>query len=162
MLIIATGGTFDKDYNPQNGLLYFTRSCVPDLLTQARVNTGYRFVSLMQKDSLDMQAEDRSLIADTCLQADEQRILIIHGTDTMTDTGHYLQQQTVLNTKTIVLTGAMRPQAFGQSDAIFNLGYAFAMTQQQAAGIYIAIQGDLFHTTQVIKDRQAAQFVRTT
>lgn len=162
MLIIGTGGTFDKDYHPQQGQLYVAPSCVPTLLQQAHIDISYQFVSLLQKDSLDMTESDRGLIADYCQRADEIHILIVHGTDTLCETASYLAQQEVLKHKTIVLTGAMRPRAFGNSDAEFNLGYAVAITQCQSAGVYIAIQGMCYRAGEVYKDRQQARFIRHT
>jgi L-asparaginase len=158
MLIIATGGTFDKDYNLVNGNLHFTHSCVPTLISQARMTAPHQFLSLMQKDSLELTLADRMQILTACRESNSDRIVIVHGTDTMTETARFLQE--VISDKTLVLTGAMRPHAFGQSDASFNLGYAIALAQTLAPGVYIAMQGEYFTPNNVLKDKQQAVFVR--
>lgn len=158
MLVIGTGGTFDKDYAIQDGSLTFTQSHIPSLLADARITCNHRFISLFQKDSLDINIEDRMSILETCRSVTESDIVIVHGTDTITETAVFLHNAQL--DKTIVLTGAMRPVAFGHSDAAFNLGYAIALSQSLPNGVYIAIQGELFPAGHVIKDKQKALFVR--
>ena len=158
MLIVGTGGTFDKDYELTDGSLVFAQSCIPNLLREARITTQHRFVSLLKKDSLELTVADRLQLLEACRSAYETEIVIVHGTDTMTETAAFLQQGAV--NKTIVLTGAMRPHAFGHSDASFNLGYAIACAQHLAHGVYIAIQGECFPVGQVMKDKQRALFIR--
>jgi L-asparaginase len=99
---------------------------------------------------------DRMLILEACRNTTSEHIIIIHGTDTMTETADFLRRA-ALN-KTIVLTGAMRPFAFGNSDAAFNLGYALAMAQTAAQGVYIAMQGECFSAGTVIKDKTQLLF----
>jgi L-asparaginase len=158
MLIIGTGGTFDKDYQLTDGSLVFAQSCITELLREARITAEHRFVSLMKKDSLDLTLTDRLQLLEVCRAAYEKQIVIVHGTDTMAETANFLQQDRL--NKTIVLTGAMRPHAFGHSDAGFNLGYAIACSQHLTSGIYIAMQGECFTAGQVMKDKQRALFVR--
>ena len=159
MLILATGGTFDKDYDLTSGQLIFAGTCIPQLIHEARLTTPHRLDVLMQKDSLEMTLSDRMVILEACRAASEKHIVIIHGTDTMTDTALFLQSAEI--DKTIVLTGAMRPHAFGESDASFNLGYAIAAAQLHTHGVYIAIQGELFNADKVQKNRQLGQFTHT-
>jgi L-asparaginase len=158
MLIIGTGGTFDKDYQLTDGSLVFAQSCITELLREARITAEHRFVSLMKKDSLDLTLTDRLQLLEVCRAAYEKQIVIVHGTDTMAETANFLQQDRL--NKTIVLTGAIRPHAFGHSDAGFNLGYAIACSQHLTSGIYIAMQGECFTAGQVMKDKQRALFVR--
>lgn len=158
MLIIGTGGTFDKDYELTDGSLVFAHSCIPNLLREARITTQHRFVSLLKKDSLELTVADRLQLLEACHSAHETKIVIVHGTDTMTETAKFIQQNDL--NKTIVLTGAMRPHAFGHSDASFNLGYAIACAQQLSAGVYLAMQGECFPAGHVMKDKERALFIR--
>jgi len=158
MLIIGTGGTFDKDYELQDGSLVFGQSAIPKILHQARITSPHLFISLLKKDSLELTLTDRMLILETCRTTHAQQIVIVHGTDTMAETALFLQQAKV--NKTIVLTGAMRPHAFSHSDACFNLGYAIACAQQLTEGVYLAMQGECFSAGQVMKDRERALFMR--
>lgn len=158
MLIIGTGGTFDKEYELIDGSLVFAQSCIPTLLNEARITAEHRFISLLKKDSLEITLSDRLHLLEACRTARESQIVIVHGTDTMTETAVFLQQ--AMTDKTIVLTGAMRPHAFGHSDASFNLGYAIACAQQLSTGVYLAMQGECFPAGQVMKDKERALFVR--
>lgn len=158
MLIIGTGGTFDKDYELTDGSLVFRQSCIPHLLQEARITSLHRFVSLLKKDSLELTLTDRLRLLEACRSASEENIVIVHGTDTMSETAEFLQH--AISDKTIVLTGAMRPHAFGHSDASFNLGYAIACAQHLTHGVYVAMQGECFSAGQVTKDKQRALFVR--
>jgi len=156
--IFMTGGTIDKVYNPENGELQLNETQIPAMLERARV-TGLEveLETLMLKDSLDMQAPDREVIARACEQTRQQRVLITHGTDTMVDTAQRLAQMT--SSKTIVLLGAMIPYRVAGSDALFNLGAAMAAVQCLPAGVYIAMSGRVFPWDQVVKDRAAGAFV---
>lgn len=159
MLILATGGTFDKDY-ALDGSLCFGQSALPQLIQQARLTCSHELQILMQKDSLDMTITDRMVILEACRASSERRVIIIHGTDTITETAEFLQHAQLK--KTIVLTGAMRPFAFGHSDAAFNFGFALASVQMMSEGVYIAMQGECFHAGSVIKNKTLMQFVQRT
>jgi L-asparaginase len=127
--IFITGGTFDKDYDELTGSLAFKDSHLPEMLRLGRNRVDVSIRTLMMIDSLEMTAADRSIIVEQCLQAAESRILITHGTDTMIDTAGTIAAALGPATgKTVVLTGAMVPYAFGSSDGLFNLGSAFART----------------------------------
>ena len=110
----------------------------------------------MMVDSLDMTNEDRQLIALNCLRVPESQIVITHGTDTMVDTARVLA--TRVPDKTIVLTGAMIPYAFGSSDGLFNLGSALALCQVLPPGVYIAINGQVFDWDKTRKNRTTGAF----
>ena len=125
--VFVTGGTFDKAYNELNGTLYFKETHLHEMLHLGRSNLKLSIETLMMKDSLDFEEADRACIASACNTSDAEKILITHGTDTMTITALYLQKY--CPNKTIVLTGAMVPYKFGSSDGLFNLGSALAFTQ---------------------------------
>jgi L-asparaginase len=156
MLILATGGTFDKDY-ALDGNLGFHGSVLPKLIGQARLTCAHELNILMQKDSLDMTITDRRAILEACRTTASTQIIIIHGTDTMSETATFLQQANL--EKTIILTGAMRPFSFGHSDAAFNFGFALALAQTAAIGVYIAMQGECFAAGKVAKNKDRAQFI---
>jgi L-asparaginase len=107
-------------------------------------------------DSLEMTDTDRSIIVESCKRADEDRIVITHGTDTMTDTAKVLAEN--ITDKTIVITGAMIPYKFGSSDGLFNLGSALAFAQTLPHGVYVAMNGRYFNWNNVKKNRQTGFF----
>lgn len=154
--IFITGGTFDKEYNMLNGQLYFKDTHLHDLLELGRNTVPVEIRTLMMVDSLEMTDEDRELIAHQCNQADEEQIVITHGTDTMAQTAQILAQ-TVLK-KTIVLTGAMIPIKFGSSDGLFNLGSAIAFAQSLPHGVYVAMNGRFFKAGDVRKNKETGFF----
>ena len=155
--VIATGGTFDKRYDPATGLLGFgPDSALPALLAQARIEPGPVIETLMQIDSLDMTVAHREQIAAACRRSPEKAIVVIHGTDTMIETARVLATADV--DATIVMTGAMVPASIEGSDAIFNLGFAIACAQTLHRGVHIAAHGRVFDWNGVRKNRAAARF----
>jgi L-asparaginase len=154
--ILVCGGTFDKQYDEITGRLFFKHTHVPEMLRLGRSRVDVEVETLMMIDSLDMSGEQRALIADRCRQCHEPRIVITHGTDTMVETAAVLAQ-TVAD-KTIVLTGAMIPYAFGSSDGLFNLGSALSFAQVLPAGVYVAMNGTAFPWNRVRKNRQSGVF----
>lgn len=154
--IIATGGTFDKEYNELDGTLSFRGSHIQELLTMGRCGVPVRIQVVMMKDSLEMDQRDRQTILDACIAAGESRIMITHGTDTMELTASFLADR--ITDKTIVLTGAMIPCAFGSSDGLFNFGSALSFAQVLPPGVFIAMNGCLFEAGDVYKDRQLGIF----
>ncbi len=154
--IIVTGGTFDKEYNEINGELFFKNSHVQNMLELGRSRLDLNVRTLMMIDSSDMTDEDRYIIAKNCEKADETRIIITHGTDTMVETAKILAQ--IVQNKTIVLTGAMVPYTFGSSDGLFNLGSAIAFVQTLPHGIYIAMNGRYFDWDNVAKNKKIGEF----
>ncbi|MCA6446284.1 MAG: asparaginase domain-containing protein [Sediminibacterium sp.] len=157
--IIVTGGTFDKEYNFISGELYFRETHLQELLEKGRSQLPVRISQLMLKDSLEMTQQDRELIVASCNASEEERIVITHGTDTMTDTAKFLAKE--INNKTVVLTGAMIPIKFGSSDGLFNLGSALAFAQSLPHGIYVAMNGRYFYWDKVRKNRQSGIFEET-
>lgn len=154
--VFVTGGTFDKEYDELNGTLYFKDTHLHEMLHLGRSKLNLSVESLMMKDSLDFVEADRASIAAACIATNSDRILITHGTDTMTNTALYLQK--TCPGKTIVLTGAMIPYKFGSSDGLFNLGSALAFTQVLPIGVYIAMNGKYFEADKVIKNKEKGEF----
>lgn len=154
--VFITGGTFDKEYDEINGKLYFKDSHLPEMLALGRCHLELEVRTLMMIDSLDMTDADRNIIVEQCRNAPEKRIVVTHGTDTMTDTA--VKLATTVPDKTIILTGAMVPYKFGSSDGLFNLGSALAFAQTLAPGVYIAMNGRYFVAGRVRKNRQTGRF----
>lgn len=154
--IFVTGGTFDKEYDEIRGTLYFRNSHLQEMLALGRSRVEVRVKTLMLIDSLDMTDEDRDRIAAECRACDESRIVITHGTDTMVQTAAALAGN--VPGKTIVLTGAMIPIAFGSSDGLFNLGSALSFAQILEPGVYVAMNGRYFPWNGVRKNRETGIF----
>jgi len=152
----VTGGTFDKEYDEIHGTLEFRDTHLPEMLTMARSRLDVRVRMLMMVDSLDMTDADRDLIVRNCREAPEANIVITHGTDTMVATARVLAEQ--VPDKTIVLTGAMIPIAFGSSDGLFNLGGALAVVQVLPVGVYVAMNGRIFDWDKVEKNHDTGVF----
>jgi L-asparaginase len=186
--IFVTGGTFDKDYNELTGSLVFKDTHLPEMLRLGRSRVDVSVRTLMMIDSLEMTDADRSLIVEQCRQAIEPRIIITHGTDTMIETAGVLAAALGVpgaaaasgvplgvpgatapaaahgvplgpaTHKTVVLTGAMVPYAFGSSDGLFNLGSALSFVQILPPGVYVAMNGRYFHWDRVRKNRETGVF----
>ncbi|MBA3651232.1 MAG: asparaginase [Chthoniobacterales bacterium] len=154
--ILVTGGTFDKEYNERTGQLFFKDTHIVEMLRLGRSRVEVTICTVMMIDSLEMIGADRALIVQNCLQSEEDRIVITHGTDTMTDTAAALARAVI--GKTVVLTGAMIPYAFGSSDGLFNLGSALSFVQVLPAGVYIAMNGKCFPWDRVRKNRERGEF----
>ena len=154
--IFITGGTFDKEYNEITGQLFFKDTHMSELLKLGRSRIPVEIRTLMMIDSLEMTDADRNLIAEHCIKAAENKIIITHGTDTMAETAKVLASRSLQ--KTIVLTGAMIPYKFGSSDGLFNMGSALAFAQSLPHGVYVAMNGRYFHWDNVRKNRQSGAF----
>lgn len=154
--VFVTGGTFDKEYDEIRGELSFGDTHLPEMLRRGRCALELEIRTLMMVDSLELSEADRETIARNCLRAPEDRIVITHGTDTMVDTARVLAAQ--VPDKTLVLTGAMVPYAFGSSDGLFNLGSALSFAQVLPAGVYIAMNGRCFTWNDARKNRKTGMF----
>ena len=154
--IFITGGTFDKEYNELNGELYFKETHLDELLALGRSRVPVKIKTLMMIDSLEMTAADRERITRECKGCEEEKIIITHGTDTMTVTAGVLAEN--IKNKTIVLTGAMIPIKFGSSDGLFNLGSALAFVQTLPIGVYVAMNGRYFNWNNVRKNKETGIF----
>ena len=156
--LLVTGGTFDKEYDEIGGTLFFKDTHVAEMLRLGRCRVPVVIETVMLLDSLQMTDADRATIAARCQAAPEPFIVITHGTDTMVDTAAVLARE--VSGKTIVMTGAMIPYAFGSSDGLFNLGSAISFAQVLPAGVWIAMNGTHFRWDNVRKDRSAGVFER--
>ena len=157
--IFVTGGTFDKEYNELTGSLFFKDTHLSEMLRLGRSRIIVSISTLMMIDSLEMTAADRARIVEQCGGAAETRILITHGTDTMVETAAALAAALPpASGKTIVLTGAMIPYAFGSSDGLFNLGSALSFVQALPPGVYLAMNGRCFDWDRVRKNRTTGTF----
>ena len=154
--VFVTGGTFDKEYDEIRGQLYFQDTHLPELLRQGRCALDLEIRTIMMVDSLDMSDADRELIAQNCARCPERRIVVTHGTDTMVETARVLARD--VPDKTIVMTGAMVPIAFGSSDGLFNLGSALSFAQVLPPGVYIAMNGRWFAWDDARKNRETGRF----
>jgi len=157
--VLVTGGTFDKEYNEIAGELFFKDTHVAEMLRLGRCRLEAAIETVMMIDSLDMTDASRALIVDCCRASPEQSVVITHGTDTMVETARALAEAD-LRDKTIVLTGAMVPYAFGSSDGLFNLGSALSFVQVLPPGVYLAMNGMHFRWDEVRKNRDAGMFER--
>ncbi len=154
--ILIIGGTFDKEYDEINGRLYFQDTHIPEMLKLGRCGLEIQTRTVMMIDSLEMTDADRQIILENCRKCPEDKIVITHGTDTMVETANVLGPQ--IQEKTIVLTGAMIPYAFGSSDGLFNLGSALSFVQALPHGVYIAMNGKFFRWDNVRKNRRLGVF----
>ncbi|WP_028588608.1 asparaginase domain-containing protein [Desulfocurvus vexinensis] len=154
--ILVTGGTLDKEYNQLNGELVFTKTHLADILVQAKCRADVAIETVMLKDSLFMQDQDRELILSRVLAAPEDKVVITHGTDTMPETARIIGAAGT--GRTVVLVGAMVPYSFVHSDALFNLGCAFSAVQLLPPGVYITMNGKVFTWDNVRKNRERGEF----
>lgn len=156
--VFVTGGTFDKEYNYITGELYFKDTHLSDMFERGRSTLNIDVKTLMMIDSLEMTDADREIILHSCRRSKHKDILITHGTDTMVKTAEMLAKADIED-KTIVLTGAMVPYAFGSSsDGFFNLGAALAFAQVLPAGVFVCMNGRYFAWDSVQKNRKTGYF----
>jgi L-asparaginase len=154
--ILVTGGTFDKEYDELTGRLFFRDTHVEEMLRRGRARLDLAVETVMMIDSLEMDDEGRGRIVARCRAAAERAIVVTHGTDTMVETARALAAASL--DKTVVLTGAMVPYAFGSSDGLFNLGSALSFVQVLPAGVYVAMNGRHFRWDAVRKNRTTGTF----
>jgi L-asparaginase len=154
--IFVTGGTFDKTYDEIRGTLTFGETHLPEMLRLGRSRVEVSVRTLMMIDSLNMTDEHRQVIVAACSACGDSRIVVTHGTDTMVETAAALA--TGVDGKTIVLTGALVPYAFGSSDGLFNLGSALSFAEVLPPGVYIAMNGQHFKWDKVRKNRETGVF----
>ena len=155
--ILITGGTFDKSYDHISGDLFFEKTHIPEMLERSKCRLNVDVKTLMMIDSLEMTKNDIEKIIKECKKTKSSRIVITHGTDTMVNTAEKIAEK--IKNKTIVLTGAMIPYAFGSSsDGFFNLGSALSFVQTLENGVYIAINGQYFDFDKVEKNKLKGYF----
>ena len=154
--VFVTGGTFDKEYDELTGTLHFHATHVEEMLRRGRCMLNVTVEVLMLVDRLDMKEVHRARIVEACTSCTETQLVITHGTDTMVDTASVIAAARL--PKTIVLTGAMVPYAFGSSDGLFNLGSALSFAQALPPGVYVAMNGRCFRWDDVRKNRDVGVF----
>ncbi len=156
--IFVTGGTFDKEYNFITGELYFKDTHLKEMFERGRCTIDVDIKTLMMIDSLEMAEEDRKIMIYNCQKSAHKSIVITHGTDRMVLSAKELAAANIKD-KTIVLTGAMIPYAFGtSSDGFFNLGSAMAFSQTLSPGVYVVMNGRYFNWDNVRKNRRTGNF----
>jgi len=171
ILFLVTGGTLDKIHDPINEVLIFPEAthmnrvlaeCYPISVPpeDARLNPQdmltFSVKTILMMDSWDMMDTDRQKILDACEDAEQDKIVITHGTSTMPQTAEFLKKAKL--DKTIVLFGSMRPYSLGDSDTKFNLGMAVATAHVAAPGVYLTMGGRIFTAGHVYKDHYAGVF----
>lgn len=154
--IFTTGGTIDKVYFDAKSAYEVGDPLIGEILQEANVSFDFEVRRLFQKDSLDLTDADRALVVEHVQRADDRRIVITHGTDTMVDTARSIDA--AVDDKVVVLVGALNPARFRSSDALFNIGFAVAAVQTLEAGVYIAMNGRVFAPDHVQKNRTANRF----
>ena len=153
--IFTTGGTIDKVYFDAKGGYEVGVPMVQRILQDARVLVDVSVTELLRKDSLQMTDADRDTIRQALVDSVTTRIIVTHGTDTMIETARVLK---AVRDKTIVLTGALQPARFTDSDAPFNLGMAMAAVQTLPPGVYVVANGTVFPADRVRKNRELNRF----
>jgi L-asparaginase len=158
ILFIQTGGTIDKDYPKQvKGYAFeISEPAVRQILDRVNPVFEYEIITLLRKDSLDLTVKDKKKIFEECEKADTDKIIITHGTDTMIETAVFLSE---IKNKTIVITGAFKPEKFTGSDADFNVGTAVGAVNGLKSGIYIAMNGNIYRYDEVKRDKETGKFI---
>ena len=156
ILVVTTGGTIDKVYFDAKSDFQVGSSVVGELLREAHVMVTFDLCEVLRKDSLELDDADRERIRAAVANSHQRRVVVTHGTDTMTDTAAVLA---TIPEKTIVLTGSLSPARFAATDATFNVGMAFAAAQTLPPGVYLAMNGQVFDGLKVRKDLAANRFV---
>jgi len=156
--IVVTGGTFDKQYDELRGTLYFDDTHLPEMLERGRCRVAVEVVRHELRDSLELTAEDRAAIARDCVESPSSHVVVTHGTDTMVESAGVIAAAVAGSDKTVVLTGAMIPWAFGSSDGLFNLGSALSFAQSLPPGVYVAMNGRWFPWDNCRKNRELGVF----
>jgi L-asparaginase len=155
---ITTGGTFDKVYFDALSAYQVGPPGVERILQELPLVFEYQIQSVLRKDSLDLTDDDRLQIRDAVEASPERQIIVTHGTDTMIETAGVL---TGIPDRCIVLTGALQPAGFRNSDAIFNVGVAVGAVQSLPDGVYIAMNGRIFDPARTRKNRELGIFEAT-
>jgi L-asparaginase len=162
--VITTGGTIAKTFNESDGSLHNHRPVIEDLIADLRLpDLAVSFRHLLNKDSLELTDADRRLILDAVRDAAENStaVVVVHGTDTLSLTGEMLSRELAGVRVPIVLTGAMRPYEFRDSDAVQNVTEAMLACRLAAPGVYVAMHNRLLRFPGVTKDRETLTFVKS-
>lgn len=142
--ILITGGTLDKEYDEPSGALCFRKTHIPEMLNAGRSVLDIKITELMLVDSSNISKSEIDIILKHCKKSKANKILIIHGTSTMVHTAKILGHEGIKN-KTIILTGALMPYRFDNTDGLFNLGCSIAYVRTLPPGVYISMNGKYFY-----------------
>jgi len=157
ILIISTGGTFNKVYNPKNGNLEIDKSAQALKSIASKWLCKFNVLNIIGKDSLEMTNQDRHELLSTIEQSEYRHVIIVHGTDTMDITAEYLADAKL--EQTIVLTGAMVPYSIDLTEATANLASAYGYIHAlQKEGVFIAMNGVMGSYKKVKKNREEGLF----
>jgi len=159
LLIVTTGGTIDKIYFDDMSDYQIGEPLIGQILSQLQVGFEFEVKALMRKDSLHVTDEDRLNIRAEIAATDASHVLITHGTDSMVKTALLLAD---IPGKTMVLTGALNPARFRDSDAVFNIGCAVGALQALPHGVWIAMNGCIWDPRTVKKNRTQNRFESST
>jgi L-asparaginase len=155
LLVLTTGGTLDKVYFDAKSHYQVGEAVIISVLKSMNLSMSITFQEICKKDSLEINEEDRTRLRQAILASSAEHVLITHGTDTMVDTAAALEN---ITNKIIVITGAMQPAAFKETDAIFNIGTAMGALACSTPGIYIAMSGQVFTADSVFKNYETRRF----
>lgn len=155
---IQIGGTIDKEYprTTEGYAFEIGKPATKRILEKVNPTFEYEIMELFQKDSLDLTEEDREKILETCKSISSDKIIITHGTDTMIETASKLSG---IKDKVVIITGAMKPEKFSDSDAMFNVGAAIIASQTLPPGIYITMNGQVYSWDKIQRNLETGQFI---
>lgn len=157
ILFLQTGGTIDKDYpkTSKGWAFEIHEPAVKRILKKLNPSFNFNIQSILKKDSLEINENDRNLILKVCKESKENKIIITHGTDTIGETAQFLS---VIKNKTIILTGSMRPERFSNSDADLNIGISIGGIQSIKNGVYVALHGLIIPYDQLSRNIETGQY----
>jgi L-asparaginase len=158
LVFIQTGGTIDKDYphTTKGWAFEFGEPATNRILEKLNPSFEYEVLTSCQKDSLEITEEDRNSLAKLIQSHKENKFIITHGTDTMIETATYLKER--IRDKLIIITGAMRPERFSNSDAAINVGCAIATANLMENGVFIAMHGVVKMETEIKRDLETGKY----
>jgi L-asparaginase len=157
MLILNSGGTFNKRYNEYTGELEVPYDNYAIEMIMDSISLKDQLAGVVYKDSLEMTSDDRKMLANIIMESSEKKFLIIHGTDTMDKTAEFLDE--VFSDRTIIITGAMKPFEIDKIEATLNFGIAFGFLKaSDENGVYITMNGFVDHWSKVVKNRSLGKF----
>ena len=157
--IINTGGTFNKRYNPLKGLLDVPSDHISlDKITSWCHNIDFEIIDILSKDSLEINDDDRQILVDTINIQQTDKIIIIHGTDTVDATAEFVKKQ--ISDKKIVFTGAMIPMSIDEVEATMNFSMALGFLSSDVKhGTYLAMHGVVVESSRLQKDKKLGKFL---
>ncbi|RLA75481.1 MAG: asparaginase [Epsilonproteobacteria bacterium] len=157
MLILNSGGTFNKRYNHINGELEvpFDNLAIDTILEN--YNDNYTIAGVVYKDSLEMDSSDRKMLANIIMESKEDTFVVIHGTDTIHETAEFFDE--IFEDRKIILVGAMKPFEIDRVESSFNLGMAIGFIKQsEKFGVYICMSGYIKPWNKIEKNKSIGKF----